>query len=660
MRTGILFISAALACAVLSLAGCGSDSSSAPPVTGVSRGAITNMGNSVTVNGVDFHTTAVITMDDPTDSATLEPGMVVTVKGQFDDAIRGTAFEIKMANDLKGPIAAFNNMSSTMTVLGQRVRFNPMKTVFNNFSGGSTSSTAKIVPGQMARISGFFDHKGTIHATFIQRKLPDWTASTPVTIRGPITAIGATTFSIGALTVNFTLPAGTQVGTFVKAVGTIPTLTSTTLTPTSVQLLQVGLENEAGPGARAETEGFVSGMSGNTFKVSGTTVDAGNLSLAGIANGTKVEVEGTLENGKLMATKVIVDDPFYQQTNLVSNIPGVAGMTDPTLLNAWGIAHPPAGPWWVNSNGAGVSTIYFGKGAPFQIFSSAHKTIPIPVTVPPQAAGTTATPTGIVFNNFSGFDVTAGVASTSARFIFVTEDGTISAWNSGTAAILKVNNPAFPDGPVYKGAALATDGVRNLLYVANFRNATVDVFDSNFAPVALAAGAFTDPTIPLGTLGTPGYAPFNIANIGGKLFVSYALQNGAQHDDVAGQGHGFVDVFSPTGTLLMRLQNGLWLNSPWGMTLAPADFGAFSNMLLVGNFGSGQIAAFDPISGMFMGLMRDTFDNPIVIDGLWGLGFGNGGAAGPTNTLFFAAGLNGETDGLFGTLTPVAHSEQNE
>ena len=129
---------------------------------------------------------------------------------------------------------------------------------------------------------------------------------------------------------------------------------------------------------------------------------------------------------------------------------------------------------------------------------------------------------------------------------------------------------------------------------------------------------------------------------------------------MAGQGHGFVDVFSPTGTLLMRLQNGLWLNSPWGMTLAPADFGAFSNMLLVGNFGSGQIAAYDPLTGMFMGLLRDTFDDPIVISGLWGLGFGNGGAAGPTNTLFFAAGLNGETDGLFGTLTPVAHSEQNE
>ncbi|HEY6872072.1 MAG TPA: TIGR03118 family protein [Geobacteraceae bacterium] len=661
MRAKILLFLAAVALSALSLAGCGSDSASSAPVTGVSRGAITSVGNSITVNGVEFSTTgAAITMDDPTDAATLEQGMVVTVRGEFDDAIRGKAFEVKVANDLKGPIAAFNNLSSSMTILGQNVRFDPAKTVFANFSGAGTSG---VHAGEMVRVNGFFDTRGTIHATFVQRKLPDWTAATTVTIRGTISAPpGATTFTIGGLTVNFsgtTLPAGTAAGSFVKVTGTIPTLTSTTLTATSVQLPLVGLQNEAGEGARVDAEGFVFGMNGNIFTLAGTTVDAGNLSLAGIANGSKVEVEGTLHNGKLLATKVLVDDPFYLQTNLVSNIPGLAATTDANLINAWGIARPPIGPWWVNSNGTGVSTKYFGRGTPFQIFSSSRVTIPPPTTAP---LGTTATPTGIVFNNFSGFNVTAGVPS---KFIFVTEDGTISAWNSGPAATLKVDNITFNagTGPVYKGAALASTGTRNLLYVANFRDGTVDVFDSNFAPVTLPTTATGAPfTVPSSNIGPPaGYNPFNVMNIGGKLFVTYALLNTTTLlDDVAGQGHGFVEVFNPDGSFVMSLQNGLWFNSPWGIALAPADFGKFSNMLLVGNFGSGQIAAFDPVTGIFMGLLRDSFDDPIVINGLWGLGFGNDGLAGPTNTLFFAAGLNDESDGLFGTLTPVAHAEQNE
>jgi uncharacterized protein (TIGR03118 family) len=345
--------------------------------------------------------------------------------------------------------------------------------------------------------------------------------------------------------------------------------------------------------------------------------------------------------------------PSYLQTNLVSNIPGVAATTDPNLVNSWGIARSQTSAWWVNDNGTGVATLYNGQGQPFPVATPLIVTIPLPAA---PGTATSSTPTGIVFNNFSGFDVTAGVASTSARFIFVTEDGTISAWNTGTAATRKVDNPTFAAGlgPVYKGAALATTGTRNLLYAANFRNGRVDVFDSNFAPVTLPTTTTGAPfTVPAPHIGPPaGYNPFNVMNIGGKLFVTYALLDTTTLlDDVPGQGHGFVEVFNPDGSFVMSLQNGLWFNSPWGVALAPADFGKFSNMLLVGNFGSGQIAAFDPVTGTFMGLLRDTFGDPISIDGLWGLGFGNGGTAGPTNSLFFAAGPNGESDGLFGTLT---------
>jgi uncharacterized protein (TIGR03118 family) len=362
-----------------------------------------------------------------------------------------------------------------------------------------------------------------------------------------------------------------------------------------------------------------------------------------------LSLAGCGDDDKTVIIPVTPATPSYQQNNLVSNIPGIAATTDPNLLNPWGIARSPTGPWWVNANGSGISSVYNNLGQPFPIGAPLVVTIPLP-TAPGTAK--TATPTGIVFNNFSGFNVTPGVRTTSAKFIFVTEDGTISAWSSGTAATLKVNNPTFAagTGAVYKGAALATNGTSNLLYAANFRAGRVDVFDSNFAPVTLPGTPFT---VPAPHIGPPaGYAPFNVVNIGGKLYVTYALLNtDTLLDDVAGEGHGFVEVFNPDGSFVMSLQSGLWFNSPWGVAQAPSDFGKFSKMLLVGNFGSGQIAAFDPVTGAFQGLLRDASNDPIVISGLWGIGFGNGGTAGPTNTLFFAAGLNGESDGLFGTLT---------
>ena len=327
----------------------------------------------------------------------------------------------------------------------------------------------------------------------------------------------------------------------------------------------------------------------------------------------------------------------YIQTNLVSDVPGLAQITDPNLVNSWGIAHPPTGPWWVADNGMGVSTLYNGTGVPFPAGN------PLIVTIPPPAGGTDpSTPTGIVFSGGLDFEVAPGKTAT---FIFVTEDGTISAWNrtvDPNNATLKVDNSP---GAVYKGATIAKKGNANVLYVANFSGGTVDVFDTDFNQIDLSAGAFTDKSIPAG------FAPFNVQNIEGRIFVTFAQQDAQKHDNLDGPGVGFVDVFDPGGNLLMRLKNGNWMDAPWGITLAPSNFGRFSEHLLVGNFGSGQIAAFDPEEGNFQGLLRSTDGKPITIDGLWGLGFGNGANAGPVNTLFFAAGINDEQHGLFGAIT---------
>lgn len=330
---------------------------------------------------------------------------------------------------------------------------------------------------------------------------------------------------------------------------------------------------------------------------------------------------------------------FYKQTNLVSDIAGLAKETDSNLVNSWGIAHSPTGPWWVNDNGTGVATVYNGQGQPFPLDSPLIVTIP-----PPKGASGSATPTGIVFNGTKDFEV---APDKPATFIFVTEDGTIAAWNQSvnkTNAILKVDNS---DSAVYKGAATALNKGELFLYAANFRGGGIDVFDTSFKPVTLSKDAFTDDKIP------DGFAPFNVMNISGRLFVTYAKQDAAKHDDVAGAGNGFVDIFDPDGTLLQRLETGKWLSSPWGVALAPAEFGKFSSRLLVGNFGSGQIAAYNPVTGKFLDLLETTDGKKMTIDGLWGLEFGNGKTAGPTNTLFFAAGIHGEQDGLFGTITPT-------
>ena len=323
----------------------------------------------------------------------------------------------------------------------------------------------------------------------------------------------------------------------------------------------------------------------------------------------------------------------YSVTNLVADLPGVAANTDPNLVNPWGISFSATSPFWISDNGTGLSTLYSGAGA----------TIPLVVTIPPPNGGTPpATPTGTVFNATTDFVVSANGLSAAAAFLFATEDGTISGWAPSVDrgnAILAVDNSGL--GAVYKGLASGTTKKGNFLYVTNFHDGWVEMYDANFQLVK----QFTDYHVP------DGYAPFGIQNINNKLYVTFAKQDADKHDDVGGPGHGFVDVFSLEGHKERRLVSRGRLNSPWGMALAPANFGKFSGDLLVGNFGDGRIHAYGLHSGNFHGTLRMQHHVPIAIDGLWGLAFGTGAAnSGPTNALFFTAGPDDEAHGLFGEI----------
>ena len=321
---------------------------------------------------------------------------------------------------------------------------------------------------------------------------------------------------------------------------------------------------------------------------------------------------------------------LYSVHKLQSDVPGEAAMTDPDLVNGWGIVASPTSPWWVSDNGTGKSTLYNGNtGAKLGLV----------VTVP-------GAPTGIVFNGSTDFVVTMAAVSGPAIFIFATDDGQIAGWNPTvnlTNAISAVTTP----GAVYLGLAIASSAGANFLYAANFSAARVDVFDNHFALVDLPGGDFTDPDLP------NGYAPFGIQAIGGEIYIAYALQNEDGDEEVAGEGLGFVSVFGTDGSFHGLVASAGELNAPWGLARAPANFGKFSGDLLVGNFGDGRIHAFRRGEDGWEehGVMKGTDHRPIEIDGLWGIGFGNGAAAGPTNTLFFAAGPDDETHGLFGSIT---------
>jgi uncharacterized protein (TIGR03118 family) len=335
--------------------------------------------------------------------------------------------------------------------------------------------------------------------------------------------------------------------------------------------------------------------------------------------------------GLLGATPALAGS--FTQTNLVSDGSVKAAVTDPNLKNPWGISFSPTGDFWVSDNADGLSTLYDGTGA----------ITPLVVTIP--AAGGSAaagSPTGQAFNGGSGFVVSAGGKSGPASFIFATEDGTISGWNFGvdqSLAIVAVDRSTVGAGAVYKGLTLYTTSKgTTYLLATDFRNNEVDVFDSSFKLVH----SFRDSTLPAD------YAPYNVANLGGRLFVTYAKQDAAKHDSVSGVGLGAVEEINIHGDVLVRSVHGP-LNAPWGLAIAPDSFGGFSNRLLVGNFGDGHITgythALKPISQIKVG------GKPVAIDGLWGLIVGNGGSGGSTSDLYFAAGPNGETDGVFGSLS---------
>ena len=340
----------------------------------------------------------------------------------------------------------------------------------------------------------------------------------------------------------------------------------------------------------------------------------------------------------------------YNKVNLTSNLSSLAPNMDPGLVNPWGIARSTGGPWWMADNGTGLSTLYDGTGKPQSLI----------VTIPPSDGSSKAgSPTGIVFNGDpTVFQIAPGK---QAAFLFVTEDGTISGWNPGVnakQAIIMVNNK---EKSVFKGATVATvDGgvggtTQTYLYAADFRKGKVAVYDSKFNPVHFGEDSFDDEHAP------EGYAPFNVQNIGGNLYVSYAKQDAARHDEVDGAGKGFVNVFTARGRFLNRLEHGPWMNAPWGLAQAPGDFGSHSHDVLVGQFGSGEILAFDAVSGAFKGKLTGTDNNPIQIDGLWALVFGGDGANnGPATTLFFTAGIDHESNGLFGKLTAVENVQGND
>jgi uncharacterized protein (TIGR03118 family) len=333
-------------------------------------------------------------------------------------------------------------------------------------------------------------------------------------------------------------------------------------------------------------------------------------------------------------------DPLFTQTNLVSDQPGVAKITDPSLVNSWGISEGPSTPFWISDNGTGLSTLYAVPGLTPPVTK-----LGLTVTINPASGSATAAPTGTVFNGTSGFSIDGS----KAIFLFDSEDGAISGWNPafGSTAIVAVDhgspNPSL--NAVYKGLAMSTfDG--GTLYATNFRAGTVEAYDTSFNPTL--TGEFVDPSLPAG------YAPFNDKVINGELYVTYAVQDAAKHDDMAGPGNGIVDIFNLDGTFDKRLvSNGGALDSPWGMAIAPSSFGEFAGDLLVGNFGNGEINAYNATTGTWIGALDGTSGNPLVIDGLWALTFGNGAGGGSLNTLYFTAGPDGESHGLFGSLAVV-------
>ena len=327
----------------------------------------------------------------------------------------------------------------------------------------------------------------------------------------------------------------------------------------------------------------------------------------------------------LAATSLHADS--FTQTNLVSDIPNFAANTDPNLKNPWGVSFSGTSPFWTSDQATGLATLYSAAGTPQSLV----------VTIPGGSTGP-AGPTGTVFNSASASFVLSN--GTPATFIFANLNGTISGWNAGAGTTALVE--ATTAGAVYTGLAqfTPTGSGSPLLYAANSSAGRIDVFNSSFAPTTLA-GTFTDPNLPTG------FVPFNIQNIGGILYVTY---------EQPGMGGGVVDEFDTNGIFLKRVSAnaaGGVLNAPWGVVIAPSGFGSFSNDLLIGNFGNGEINAFDATTGMFLGTLDGTNGQPLMNDHLWALETRNGVNGFNPDAVYFSAGINDEADGLFAEITEV-------
>lgn len=335
----------------------------------------------------------------------------------------------------------------------------------------------------------------------------------------------------------------------------------------------------------------------------------------------------------------------YKQTNLVANMSGMAPVTDPSLVNPWGLSRGSGSPWWVADNVTGVSTLYTGAGTK----------LGLTVTIPAAKAGKTGTPTGTIYNGSpSDFLLAPGM---QAIFLFCTIDGTIAGWNPKVGVMTAVKTT---DGSSYTGLTSAMVGGQRRLYAANFTKGRVDVYDSAFHRIARGEDSFEDDWLP------NDYVPFNVQAIGNDVVVTYALHEEGNPFETDGPGNGRVDIYSAKGKMLVRLEHGDWLNAPWGVALAPLDFGAYSHDLLIAQFAgggttqsSGTIAAYDMATGRFKGMLEDVNGKPLAINGIWAISPGNSGAnidptGAPSAELYFAAGPNHGSGGLFGYLTAVA------
>ena len=375
----------------------------------------------------------------------------------------------------------------------------------------------------------------------------------------------------------------------------------------------------------------------------------------------------------------------YTQVNLVSSTSGVAPVTDPTLINPWGLSRSSSSPWWISDNGTGLSTLFNGAGVKNSLIVTIPKVDPNNKTFP------TGTPTGTIFNgSLTDFAIAPGMPAT---FLFATLDGAIIGWNANVGIVPGAAAPSVnaviavktTDGSSYTGLTSALVDGNPYLYAANFNNGRIDVYDNNFHPVTLNPNdqdqnngnrgqnnndndnddnnrAFTDRFLP------PHFAPFNVQTVGNDIVVTYALHQQGQPRETDGPGLGYVDVFTAKGRLIQRLEHGDWLNAPWGVALAPQDFGVFSHDLLIGQFagggttqGSGTIAIYDLVTGQFKGLLQNASGSAIAINGLWDISSANNSAAGsydpagaPGSELYFTAGPNKGTGGLFGYLKPAA------